>query len=55
MTQIEAQSLQIKVAQTLQDFREFYTGVRPGRAMIVIDQQAIAALLEEVLTPAERR
>ena len=55
MTQIETQSLQIKVAQTLQDFWEFYTGVRPDRTIVVINQQAIAVLLEEVLTPAEQQ
>ena len=53
METTEPQTLQLKVAQTLQDFWEFYTGVRPGRATVVIDRQAIAALLEEVLAPGE--
>jgi uncharacterized protein YbcI len=51
----ETQTLQRKVAQTLQDFWELYTGVRPGRAAVIIDRQAIVALLEEVLAPAEQK
>ena len=51
----ESQALQLKVAQILQDFWEYYTGVRPDRAIVVINQQAIAVLLEEVLTPAEQK
>ena len=53
MVTTETQMLQLKVAQALQDFWEFYTGVRPGRTIIVVDQQAIVAFLGEVLTPAE--
>jgi uncharacterized protein YbcI len=55
MMATESQTLQSKVAQTLQDFWEFYTGFRPGRATVVIDQQSIAVLLEEVLAPAEQQ
>ena len=43
------------MAQTLQDFWESYTGVRPSHIWVVAGQQAIAVLLEEVLTPAERQ
>ena len=53
MTTTEPQTLQLKVAQTLQDFWESYTGVRPGRVNVVADRQAIVVLLEEVLAPAE--
>ncbi|MCB0162924.1 MAG: DUF2294 family protein [Anaerolineae bacterium] len=55
MMTTETQALQQKVAQTLQDLWEYYTGVRPGRAIVVINQQAIAVLLEEILTPAEQQ
>ena len=51
----ESQTVQPKVAQVLEDFWEFYTGFRPGRVTVVIDQQSIAALLEEVLAPAEQQ
>jgi uncharacterized protein YbcI len=55
MVTTEIQMLQLKIAQALQDFWEFYTGVRPERTIIVVDQQAIVALLRDVLTPAEVR
>jgi uncharacterized protein YbcI len=53
MTTTEPQTLQLKVKQTLQDFWESYTGIRPGRVNVVVDRQAIVVLLEEVLGPAE--
>jgi uncharacterized protein YbcI len=49
----DPQTLQLKVGQTLQDFWESYTGVRPGHVNVVVDRQAIVVLLEEVLAPAE--
>lgn len=55
MVATETQTLQPKVAQSLEDFWEFYTGVRLGRATALIDQQSISVLLEGVLTPPNNR
>ena len=46
---------QADIEQTLQDFWESYAGIRPGRVRVVLDEQAIAVWLEEVLTPAKRQ
>jgi len=54
MTMAASQDLYADLAQALQDFWEYYTGVRPAHTQVVVDEQTIAVCLEQVLSPAER-
>jgi uncharacterized protein YbcI len=51
----ERSDVRATLAQALEDFREGFAGVRPEYARIVVADQAIAAWLCEVLSPAERQ
>jgi len=53
-TMANSQDLCADLAQALQDFWEYYTGVRPAHTRVVVDEQTVAVCLEQVLTPAER-
>jgi uncharacterized protein YbcI len=52
---IESSDVQTTLAQTLGEFWEGYTGVRPQNVQIVAGDQTVAVWLRGVLSPAERQ
>ena len=50
----ENSDVQVTLAQTLGEFWEGYTGVRPENVRVVAESQAVAVWLKGALSPAER-